>query len=42
MFSLVLGEVLGVFVNRLTADRKYPLEDCEKLQLALQIQLSEK
>ena len=40
--SLVLGEVLGVFVNILTADDKYPLQDCENLQLPIQMQLSEK
>ena len=38
----MLGEVLGVFVNILTADDKYPLQDCENLQLQIQMQLSEK
>ena len=42
MFSLVLGEILGVFVNRLTADGKYPVQDCENLQLPIQMQLFEK
>ena len=39
---LVLGEVLVVFVNRLTADGKYPVQDCENLQLPIQMQLSQK
>ena len=38
----MLGEVLGVFVNILTADDKYPLQDCENLQLPIEMQLSEK
>ena len=42
MSPLVLGEVLVVFVNRLTADGKYPVQDCENLQLPIQMQLSEK
>ena len=42
MSPLVLGEVLVVFVNRSTADGKYPVQDCEKMQLAIQMQLSEK
>ena len=42
MFPLVLGEVLVVFVNRSTADGRYPVQDCENLQLAIQMQLSEK
>ena len=39
---LVLGEILGVFVNILTAHAMYPLPDCEYLQLAIRMQLSEK
>ena len=39
---LVLGEILGVFVNTLTADAKYPLQDCENQLLLIQMQLSEK
>ena len=31
-----------MFVNTLTADGKYPVPDCENLQLAIQIHLSEK
>ena len=42
MAPLVLGEILGVFLNTLTADGKYPIPDCENLQLAIQMQLSEK
>ena len=40
--SLVLGEILGVFVNTLTADVKYPVQGCENLQVPIQMQLSEK
>ena len=40
--SLVLGEVLVVFANTLTGDGKYPVKDCENLQLPIQIPLSEK
>ena len=36
------GEVLVVFVNRLTADGKYPVQECDILQLPIQMQLSEK
>ena len=39
---VVLGEVLVVFVNRLTADGKYPVQDCDYFQLPIQMQLSEK
>ena len=39
---LVLGEILGVFVNTLTADGKYPVQGCENLQLPIQMQLCEK
>ena len=42
MFNLVLGEILRVFVNILTDDGKNPVPDCENLQLAIQMQLSEK
>ena len=42
MSPLVLGEVLVVFLNRSTADGNYPVQDCENLQLAIQMQLSEK
>ena len=42
MSRLVLGEILVVFVQRLSADGKYPVQDCENLQLAIQMQLSQK
>ena len=42
MSPLVWGEILGVFVNTLTADGKYPVQGCENLQLPIQMQLSEK
>ena len=42
MCPLVLGEVLVVFLNRLTAGGKYPVQDCENLQLPIQMQLSQK
>ena len=35
-------EILGVFVNALAADDKYPVRDCEKFQFPFQMQLSEK
>ena len=38
----MLGEILGVFVNTLTADGKYPVQGCENLQLPIQMQLSDK
>ena len=36
MSALVLGKILGVFVNTLTADGKYPVQDCENLKLPIQ------
>ena len=33
-------ETLGVFVNTLTADDKYPVRNCENLKFLIQIQLS--
>ena len=42
MSPLVLGQFLAVFANTLTADWKYPVQDCENLQLPIQMQLSEK
>ena len=42
MFPLVLGEIFGVFVNTLTANGKYSVQDCKNLQLPIQIQLCEK
>ena len=37
MSPLVLGEILGAFVNTLTRDGKYPAPDCKNLQLAIQM-----
>ena len=37
MFPLVLDEVLVVFVNRLTADARYPVRDCDTLLLRIQM-----
>ena len=42
MSRQLLREILRVFVNRLTADDNYPDQDCENLQLPIQMQLSEK
>ena len=42
MSPLVLGEILGVFVNTLTDDGVYPVQGFENLQLPIQMQLSEK
>ena len=42
MCPLVLGEVFERFVNTLTADGKYPDQDCQNWQLPIQMQLSEK
>ena len=42
MFPLVLGEILVVSVNTLTADVMYPVQNCHNLQLPIQMQLSEK
>ena len=42
MSPLLLGEILRVFVNTLTADGKYPVQECQNLQLPIEMQLSEK
>ena len=42
MSPLELGEILGVFVNTLTADEKYPVQDCQNLPRPIQMQLSGK
>ena len=42
MSPLVLGEILGVFVNILTADGKYPVDGLENLELPIQMQFSAK
>ena len=36
----VLREILGVFVNILTPDGKYPVQDSENLLLPIQMELS--
>ena len=41
MSPLVLAEILGMFVNTLTGDGKYPVQGCENLQLPIQMQFSE-
>ena len=38
--SLFEYEILGVFVNTLTADDKYPVRDWENLQFRNEMQLS--
>ena len=42
MFPLVSGEMLGLSVNTLTSDGKYPVGGCENLQPPIQMQLSKK
>ena len=42
MSPLVLGEILGVFLNTLTSDGKYHVQGCKNLQLKISMQLSEK
>ena len=42
MSPLVLRENLGVFVNILTADGKYPCQGFENLQILVQMELYEK
>ena len=39
---LVLRKILGVFVNTLTANGKYSVQDGENLQLPIQMHLSQK
>ena len=39
---LMICEILGVFVNILTAAGKYPLQACQNLLLQIQMQLSKK
>ena len=40
MSRLMLPEILGVFVNLMTAVDKYPVQDCKNLPLPIQMQLS--
>ena len=42
MSQLVLGEIFLMSVKTLAADGKYFVQDCENLQLPIQMQLSEK
>ena len=42
MSPLVIDEILGVFVNTLTAEGKYRVQDWENLSLPIQMQLTEK
>ena len=41
MSSIVLGEILRVFVDTFLADGKYPVEYYENLRRPIQMQLSE-
>ena len=42
MSPIVSGEMLGLSLNTLTSDGKYPVQGCENVQLPIQMQLSEK
>ena len=42
MSALVLGEILGVFVDTLTSDCMYPVQACENLEVRIQMHLSAK
>ena len=42
MSPIVLGEMLGVSVNTLTANGKYFVQYCKNLPLQVQMQLSAK
>ena len=33
-------KILGLFVNTLTANEKYPVQDCENFLLPIQMQLT--
>ena len=37
---LLKFEILGLFINILTVDEKYPVRDCENLQFPIEMQLS--
>ena len=39
MSPLFKFEMIGAFVNTLTADDKYPVRDCENLQFPIQMML---
>ena len=42
MPPLDFGDILGMFLNTLTADAKYPIKDFKNFLLPIQIQLSKK
>ena len=42
MYPLELREIFAVLVNTFIAEHKYPVQDCQNLQLPIQMQLSEK
>ena len=42
MSPTVKCEILGIFFNTLSADNKYPVQECEHLRLLTQMQLSQK
>ena len=42
MSSVLLGEILEIFLNRLLAEGKYPFEDLKDFRLPIQMQISEK
>ena len=42
MSPVLLGEILWMFLNTLTAEGKYPIQDGENFHFPIQMQLSEK
>ena len=42
MFLLVISSIIGLFVNTMTADDTYSLNNSENLQQPIQMQLSKK
>ena len=42
MPPLALAEISAVFVYTLTADGMFPIQECENLQLPIQMQFSQK
>ena len=42
MSPVVLGEIVGVFLNTLISDGKHPVQGCENFQLPFQTQFSKK
>ena len=42
MSPLALGEISAVFVNTLTADGMFPVQDSENFELPIQMELSQK